>query len=78
LPIPGINTSAPDIGADVLFPPILLALEKEKPFQKFATLCLLVKTSPIHFAGMGGNENKEFYMEQHVHIANNSQSPLPG
>jgi hypothetical protein len=34
---------------DVLFPPILLALEKEKPFKKFATLCLFVKTSLINF-----------------------------
>jgi hypothetical protein len=47
----------------MLFPPILLAQEKEKFFQKFATLCLFVKTSPINFAGMGGNGNKEFYRE---------------
>jgi hypothetical protein len=48
----------------MLFPPILLAKEKEKLFQKFfAALCLFVKTSPINFAGMGGNGNKEFYRE---------------
>jgi hypothetical protein len=36
------------IGADVLFPPILLAVEKEKQFKKFAKLCLFVKTSFIN------------------------------
>jgi hypothetical protein len=36
----------------------------EKFFQKFATLCLFVRTSPINFAGMGGNGNKEFYREK--------------
>jgi hypothetical protein len=63
----------------MIFLPILLALEKEKFFQKFAILCLFVKTSPINLAGMGGNGNKEFYREQHVHIANNTRSPsVPG
>jgi hypothetical protein len=47
----------------MLFSPILLAEEKERPFQKFAALCLFVKTSPINFAEMSGNGNKEFYME---------------
>jgi hypothetical protein len=45
----------------MLFPPILLAVEKEKLFQKFATLCLFVKTSPINLAGISGNGNKRFY-----------------
>jgi hypothetical protein len=36
------------IGADVLFPPILLRLEKEKPFKKFSILFLFVKTSLIN------------------------------
>jgi hypothetical protein len=47
----------------MLFPPILLDWEKEKLFQKFATLCLIVKTSPFNLAGMGGNGYKEFYWE---------------
>jgi hypothetical protein len=36
------------IGEDVLFPPILLAVEKEKPFKKFATRCLFVKTLDLN------------------------------
>jgi hypothetical protein len=63
------------IGADILFPPILLAQEKEKVFQKFAMLCLFFKTSPINFAGIGRNGNKEFYRALHVKIANNPRSP---
>jgi hypothetical protein len=51
------------IGADMLSPPILLAWEKKKSFQKFATLCLFVKMSPINFAEMCGNGNIEFYRE---------------
>jgi hypothetical protein len=47
----------------MLFLPILLASEKEKFLQKFAALCLFVKTSPINLAGMGGNGNREFYRE---------------
>jgi hypothetical protein len=47
----------------MFFPPILLALEKEKLFQKFARFCLFVIKSPFNLAGMGGNRNKEFYRE---------------
>jgi hypothetical protein len=47
----------------MLSPPILLAWEKKKSFQKFATLCLFVKTSPINFAGMCGHGNIEVYRE---------------
>jgi hypothetical protein len=43
----------------MLYPPILLALEKKKPFQIFATLGLFVKDMANNFAGMGGNGNKE-------------------
>jgi hypothetical protein len=45
----------------VLFPPILLALEKEKHFKKFATLFLFVKTSLINKAATSGNGNRFFY-----------------
>jgi hypothetical protein len=51
------------IGAGVLFPPILLPVEKEKPFKKFATLCLFVKTSLTNKTEASGNGNKEFYRE---------------
>jgi hypothetical protein len=48
------------IGADVLFSPILLAWEKEKPFKKFATLFLFVKTSLINKAVASTNGNRFF------------------
>jgi hypothetical protein len=59
----------------MLFLPILLDKEKEKFFQKFAALCLFVETSPINFAGMGGNGNRLFTEKQHVQMANNPRSP---
>jgi hypothetical protein len=59
------------IKADVLFPPILLAVEKVKPFKKFAMVCLFLKTSLINSAVASGNVNKEFYGKRQVHITNN-------
>jgi hypothetical protein len=51
-PIQDINTSAP------IYWRCHVISAKEKFFQKFATLRLFIKTSPINFAGMGGNGNK--------------------
>ncbi len=56
----------------MLFPP---TNGLEKLFQKFAMLCLFVKTLAMNFAGMGGNGKKEFYRVLHVPIANNPGSP---
>ncbi len=44
-----IKLDPPCLLAQTLFPSILLALEKEKPFKKFATLCLFVKTLLINY-----------------------------
>jgi hypothetical protein len=41
-------------------------LEREKPFKKFATLCLFVKTSLINYAVATGNGNNELYSERQV------------
>jgi hypothetical protein len=60
-PIPDINTSAPIYWRWHVISANTIALEKEQLFKKFATLCLVVKTSPFNFAGISGNGNKKFY-----------------
>jgi hypothetical protein len=49
-------------------------LEKAKGIEG-VPLCLFVKTSPINFAGMGGNGNESFTGKQHVQTAYNPRSP---
>ncbi len=62
-PIQVINTSAPIYWRWHVISANTIGLGEEEVLSKFAMLCLFVKTSPINFAGMGGNGNKEIYRE---------------
>ncbi len=60
------------VGADMLFPPILLALENEKPFNKICNT-YPIRQDIVYVAS--GNGNRFFTQNRQVQNANNPRSP---
>jgi hypothetical protein len=65
-----------DIGEDVLFPPILVALEKEKPSKKFAILFLYSMSRHRLLDGQRQAEIEIGFLHRNDKFNPNSQSPI--